>query len=126
MNFKDNYRKFLVIILLPAISWLFFNSVYYRHLHQLSSGITITHAHPYNKTTDDSSTCPFPSHNHTEDEYILYDVISNTIVPILFGLIGIIVIFKLIIEKRKLLLQEQIYHSDFYSHKNYRGPPVKF
>ncbi len=126
MKNSARLNKIIVFIVLPAISWLFFNSVYYRHLHELPSGITISHAHPYDKTSDNNSTCPFSSHDHTEDEYLLYDVMSNLIVPIVFVLFAIATFFTAIIQDYRFELKESIYQSEFYLYKNYRGPPAKF
>ena len=49
-----------VILLLGIIT---FNRTANLHRHYLGGGITITHAHPYDKSADSS---PFKSHSHGE------------------------------------------------------------
>ncbi|MFC2151058.1 hypothetical protein ACFLSE_00910 [Bacteroidota bacterium] len=120
------YKKLVVLILLPAISWLFFNSVYYRHLHQSTTGFVISHAHPFNKTTDNNTSYPFASHEHSKSEFVLYDIISNTILPVLVGLFILLLLFQILTERNNLVLQERIYKSDYYLLQNYRGPPSNF
>ena len=126
MDNINRYRKIIVLILLPALSWLFFNSIYYRHLHELPTGLTISHAHPYNKTTDGCSNTPYASHHHTEEEFVFYDIISNTILPVLTALFVSLLLFDKFFGKNKFVLQEKIYYSDYYLLKKYRGPPSFF
>jgi len=126
MKNVHRYKKLITLFLLPAISWLFFNSIYYRHLHEVSSGITISHAHPYDKAADNCSNTPFTSHNHTEEEFVLYDIISNTILPVLVVVFVTQSLFEKLIKAKRLILQEKIYYSDRYLIKKYRGPPTTF
>ncbi|MBU8893520.1 MAG: hypothetical protein KOO66_12130 [Bacteroidales bacterium] len=120
------HKKIIALLLLPAISWLFFNSVYYRHLHESSSGLIISHAHPYDKVTDRCSNVPYASHNHTEEEFVLYDIISNTILPVLVALFVSLLLFYKLIAENRFVLQENIYYSDYYLLQQYRGPPTIF
>ena len=124
MEIIHRYKKLIALILLPVLSWLFFNSIYYRHLHEVSSGLTISHAHPYDQATDGCSNIPYASHNHTEEEFVLYDIISNTILPVLIALFISLVLF--LIAENGFVLQENIYYSDFYLLQKYRGPPFTF
>jgi len=124
MKSSNNYRKLVLVILLPALSWLFFNSVYYRHLHKSASGITISHAHPYS-STDDYSDSPFASHTHTENEFILYDIISNVILLIVITAAITISFLKKYQPEYKLIVQERVGKSYHYLLQEYRGPPSK-
>lgn len=121
---NDTLKKIILIILLPALSWLFFNTVYYRHLHQLSSGINISHAHPYNKTNECTSD-PFASHNHTEDEYILYDIISNTILFTLIAVFISLLVFNNLVTDY-IIHEEKLQFQELYLLQKYRGPPSIF
>lgn len=115
------YRKILILILLPALCWLFFNSIYYRHLHELPTGITISHAHPYDKS-DDCLNTPFTSHTHTEDEFVFYDIISNIILLIIIsGLVLILFLEKLRDDIK--IVQGKIIKLNYYLLQKYRGPP---
>lgn len=121
MKFNIQYKKLILIILLPAISWLFFNSVYYRHLHKISSGIVISHAHPFSNT--DCANSPFSGHNHSENEYILYDVLSNSIIPILVGLFFGALLFLTVTDKLQSFPLENFYNCGYCLIRDYRGPP---
>ena len=122
MKSSYNFRKLVVLILLPALSWLFFNSVYYRHLHVTHSGITISHAHPYNNT-EDCSDSPFASHSHTDKEFLLYDIISNTILLIVIAAVISLLLLKISQPEYKLIFQERVDKSYHYLLQEYRGPP---
>ncbi len=126
MKIIHRYKRIIALFLLPAISWLFFNSIYYRHLHEVSSGLTISHAHPYDKSTNDCSNTPYASHNHTEEEFVLYDIISNTILHVLIVVIAAQLLFEKPIKEKRLIPQESIYYLDFYLLQKYRGPPTTF
>jgi len=117
-------RKLVLLILLPALSWLFFNSIYYRHLHQLSTGIIISHAHPYEKTTTNTPDSPFASHNHSDEEFFLYDTISNTILHFLFAFFGLLLLILFNVKKLKNHFQQKIYSQEAFLLQYYRGPPA--
>ena len=125
MDNINRYIKIFVLILIPALCWLSFNSIYYRHLHKLSTGLTISHAHPFDKAEDCSSS-PFASHNHTEDEYVLYDIISDTLLLIVIAAFASILFFEKLINKFLLLIKERFTKSYFYLLQEYRGPPYNF
>jgi hypothetical protein len=117
-------RKLVLLILLPALSWLFFNSIYYRHLHQLSTGIIISHSHPFEKTTKETSDSPFASHNHSEEEFFLYDTISNTILYFLLAFFGSLLFILFIVKELKNQFLLGDYTQDTFLLQPYRGPPV--
>ncbi|MFW5820201.1 MAG: hypothetical protein ACOCWA_02855 [Bacteroidota bacterium] len=49
-----------------------YSKAFYQHSHVLSDGSVITHAHPFNKSSDNS---PFKKHQHTSFElYVLENV----------------------------------------------------
>jgi hypothetical protein len=117
-------RKLVLLILLPALSWLFFNSIYYRHLHQLSTGIIISHSHPLEKATKETSDSPFASHNHSEEEFFLYDTISNTILYFLLAFFGSLLFILFIAKELKNQFLLGDYTQDTFLLQHYRGPPV--
>lgn len=121
MELIKKYQKFILVILFPALCWLFFNAVYNRHFHELSSGIIISHAHPYDKTQDCSS--PYASHSHTEDEFLLYDIISDTILFILLGGFLAVLLYELFFKKICYNLAEEIIDTSHPFILKYRGPP---
>ncbi len=119
---NNQLKKIIVMLLLPALCWLFFNSVYYRHLHKASSGVTTSHAHPYDKTNNCSNS-PFSSHNHTEEEFVLFDIISNTILLVLVTIFASLVLFDQLIKDFNFLIKDKLYKLDLYLLQKYRGPP---
>ncbi|NOQ24171.1 MAG: hypothetical protein GQ564_02315 [Bacteroidales bacterium] len=125
MKSSFNYRNLVVLVLLPALCWLFFNSVYNRHFHKSAIGITISHAHPYHKGEDCSNT-PFESHKHTENDFILYDIISNVILLIVITAGAFILFLKKLQPEYKLIIQERLDKSYYYLLQEYRGPPSNF
>ncbi len=71
-----NLRKLVLIILIPALCWLFYNQVANWHYARLPNGLMIEHSHPYNKHTA-SSHSPIPNHSHTKSELLHLDIISH-------------------------------------------------
>ena len=94
MRIKSGYKKALLLIVLPAVCWLFFNSIYYRHLHQESTGFYISHAHPYDIMGEKESESSIPNHEHSESEYFIINLFSNSILTkiiIFFAVCGVII-----------------------------------
>lgn len=123
---KDLLKKTTLLILLPAISWLFFNSVYYRHLHQSSTGFVISHAHPFSNSADDTANSPFASHQHNESEFVLYDVISNSISPTLVAVFISLLAFDNLLIEYEILTEKKLQKQELYLLQKYRGPPNNF
>lgn len=121
MKINRNIRRLVIIILLPALCWLFFNAVYNRHFHELSSGIIISHSHPYDKTKDCSN--PYASHSHSEDEFLLYDIISDTILFVLLGGFLTVLLYELFLKEICYNIAEEIIDTSHPFILKYRGPP---
>jgi hypothetical protein len=119
MHYFRKLDKYLLILLFPALSWLFINNSINGHSHRLKSGYIIYHAHPYKK--DNTGKSPFQSHNHSNRELFLLDLISN----ILF----ILAMPFFLSTVQKLSREIKIYYRhtspclDTYTSQNYRGPP---
>jgi len=62
----------LIVLLLPATVWLFYNTTVNRHIHVLSNGYVISHSHPFEKPPGDRED-PNP-HHHTKKELFLLDL----------------------------------------------------
>jgi hypothetical protein len=69
--------RILILIILPAVVWLFTNSVVNRHVHVLSEGYIVTHAHPFAKQQTDSKD-PNP-HQHNKNELFLLNLFDTYI-----------------------------------------------
>jgi len=73
--YKLRLLKSLLLALLPAVMWLFFNANVNRHIHMLSNGYMITHAHPFKEIPSNSD--PNKSHQHSRKELMLLSLISS-------------------------------------------------
>ena len=125
MGFKNlqwHLSENLFLLLLPAVIWLFLNASVNRHIHLLSSGCIISHAHPYEKTPSDP--IPFAKHDHTKTELFLLSLISNPVlwVTILF-FSGLFLTFFYRIVKINSNHPEPA--REYYRVNNYHAPPFQ-
>ena len=74
MERRDLFRH-LLLLLLPAVTWLFINATINRHDHSISNGYVISHAHPYEKTQENQD--PVQSHQHSGTELFLLSLVSD-------------------------------------------------
>lgn len=114
-------------ILLQLIVWTMFlmlfggewNKAAYRHSHILSSGIVITHAHPYNKGAGDSS---IPFHKHNSWTSLLFTM--NSFLPMASISINYFVTSATFIDI--FAYQEQIISVKFDHRFSERAPPSSY
>ena len=71
----------LILLLLPVVVWLFFNTTANRHIHVLSHGYVISHSHSFVKNQADSKDSN--PHQHTKKELMLLSLFSGVIFSIL-------------------------------------------
>lgn len=121
MHCFRHHSKYIIILLFPAISWLFINFAINGHYHKLSNGEIIYHCHPYKH--DKNKNSPFENHHHTESECLVIAQISNPLVSLFVYLILIgqfLLLCKeiIIIENLYILLRSYLYIN------NYRSPPI--
>lgn len=72
---KIRGNKYVVILLITALAWLFTNQAMYSHAHLLRGGQIVRHAHPY--TPDKNSHSPFQSHEHNSSVAFFLDLITS-------------------------------------------------
>lgn len=60
----------LSIMLIAVITALMINRIVYTHIHVLSNGSLVSHAHPFSKNAEGT---PDSSHRHTNIEFFLLD-----------------------------------------------------
>jgi hypothetical protein len=110
----------LILLLLPAVVWLFFNTTVNRHIHILSNGYVISHSHPFVKKQADSN--PSKMHQHTEKELLLLSLFSDPVVVIISLLIlrSFIQAFPQI-SRFRFTHQEPI--RKYFQVHNYHAPP---
>lgn len=121
MRYLRKYSKCFLIIIIPAICWLFINSFINGHYHKLNNGEIVYHCHPF--THNKNNTSPFEDHRHTESECFFLAQISNPLVILFLFLILIGQFITLCID---IILYRYSYHvmKSFFYDNNYRAPPV--
>lgn len=69
-------RKVLSVIMLLPLLLLFFNNTAFRHQHVLSDGTVIEHSHYH--PSDSKNPHDREDHQHTEKEFLLFALISDS------------------------------------------------
>jgi hypothetical protein len=64
--------RLLAWALLGLWALIMLNSVMYRHTHRLPNGKIVSHAHPYQKSSDGAT-----NHEHTDEELVLLQLIDG-------------------------------------------------
>lgn len=72
-------KKIIPLLLVLPMLWLFHNRMANWHFHELSNGIIIEHAHPYEKSPGTSS----ENHQHSAFEFLLLDLLFKAVYFIL-------------------------------------------
>lgn len=62
--------KTVALLMVTVIAMLTFNQSVNIHTHKLDDGTIVSHAHPYNKTSDSD---PIKSHHHTLTELLILE-----------------------------------------------------
>lgn len=65
---KNITIRIIVFIMIGIMGTMITNKAVYLHVHKLSTGEVVTHAHPYNKTQDSQ---PIKTHHHSSIEFLL-------------------------------------------------------
>jgi hypothetical protein len=122
MNCFRKYSKYFLILIFPAICWLFINSFINGHYHKLSNGEIIYHCHPF-KHNNKNNTSPFENHHHTKSEFFILAQISN---PLFLMFVILILIGQLIHSCVEILVSENsiLLLRNYFYNKNYRSPPA--
>jgi hypothetical protein len=109
---STKFSSYLILfILLPAMVWLFANTIVNRHIHVLSDGYIVSHAHPFNTP-----------HQHTKKELFLLDLFYI----IVFSSITILVI-RSFLSTCPLFIRFRVNHQvparKHYHVYHYHAPP---
>lgn len=84
---KNIYHLFIRLFFTGLVIFLIFNTVFFLHLHTLSDGSVVIHAHPYNDKPSGEN--EKTSHNHSFAEYLMVGVLNLVILftglALLFG-----------------------------------------
>ena len=110
-------KKIAIIFMIGIIGLLITNNVIFLHIHKLTNGYIVTHAHPFNRS-DDSA--PIKSHHHSKTELIF---LENLQLLFIFTLISLIVID--IAKKKSYVVINRVFYPQGYEILNFgRAPPL--
>lgn len=118
---KRDLSKHFLLLLLPAVVWLFINATVNKHIHYLSGGSIISHAHPYHKTP--SNPDPPGPHQHNGLELFLLSLVSDPaattsiVFLLLLFLLAVMLMFKPHFEVMAPT-------RNLYQVRNYHAPPA--
>ena len=113
---NDITLKLIVLLLISSFVLVFINNAVFYHSHKLANGEVVSHAHPYNKTTDSQ---PFKSHHHSKTELLFLQNIQ-----LLFASVFALTIGLLFFQKIKIIFPKNvIYNSKPLFNLRNRAPP---
>lgn len=108
--------KSVALLMVTVIAMLTFNQSVNLHTHQLADGTIVSHAHPYNKTSDSA---PVKNHHHTLAEFL---ILQHFEILFLSLFIAIVLLYTTQLVKRKT--QKEFYLKAHYIHyAPGRAPP---
>jgi hypothetical protein len=103
------------LLLLSFVLLLVNNAVFY-HSHVLANGQVVSHAHPYNKSSDKD---PIKTHHHSNAEFLFLDLVQLLFFLFLTG-IGLAVFSQKAPHFRK---KEELHPFGFFLNTRNRAPP---
>ena len=109
-------KKSFAFLLIAFVGLLVANEAVYRHTHHIN-GHTVTHAHPYDTSSDDQ---PSQTHRHSKAQIAFFNLLE-LLFPVFF-----LVFFTLSIPKplrRAVKNTITVYSSRILNHQG-RAPPV--
>ncbi len=115
--------RILVPVFLVVILCYVANATINQHYHKLSSGVILSHAHPYQNS--DNPGIPFKDHNHSSAEFIFLEQISITVFWI--SLIILLLTPSLGIFKELSVPVVHFFRKQYlYFLRNYHAPPFHY
>lgn len=116
MNTNRTIKKLILGAMILLMAALLVNKAVYIHVHVLADGSLVTHAHPFNKTSESS---PGQSHHHSSLELLILEGFELMIISALlaFSLLS----FARDVEKR-WFIQKQAYPVLLFLRRG-RAPP---
>ena len=88
INFHNTAAKAIVYLSIGILVLMICNQAVYLHMHKMADGKIIHHAHPFQKSDNES---PFANHHHTIAEIIFFENLTIFIPFVLFFLYIILV-----------------------------------
>ncbi|MCD4791612.1 MAG: hypothetical protein K8R54_00135 [Bacteroidales bacterium] len=111
---------YLFIGLIPFILLMFVNASVNKHSHKLPNGEIIVHSHPFQSSGTEA---PTSGHNHSEEEYLFYGLLSNMLnLTLIVSFILIVFINQSI--KKQLFFYEFQNDLRFLKTDRNKAPPI--
>jgi hypothetical protein len=121
MNMSNKHKRFLATIISWLLCFMFVlqltNRAVYTHSHLTRNGIVITHAHPFNKSSD---SLPYKKHSHADYEFFMFDQL-NVLILLTFVLYAF---YRVSQKKEHLIFNIKRHLSGFTRQKPGRSPPL--
>jgi len=119
---RSNIRDIFGGVLFLLISLLILNNSLFVHVHTLSNGEIITHAHPFFPKAESQETSG--NHSHNKNEIQIYNILNSTIfLVIIVFLLDFIINY--IISKKVLFFASILSTTNIFDLFN-RPPPLVF
>ncbi len=114
---KNITIKLVILLLTGVMGLLIANKATFMHVHKLSDGTIIVHAHPYDKSHDSK---PYKSHQHTKAEFIFFQNLE-----ILFLVVFLSLTLIALVKKEKVLFELiTIPDLSYINLRKSRAPPI--
>jgi len=109
--------KIVILLMTGVMCLLIVNTAIFLHVHKLNDGTIISHAHPYDKTSD---THPFKTHQHSKTDFLHIHTLE-----IFFPLVFLMLVL-IAFEKKISVLFDLIpaYYLAFFDSIKGRAPPL--
>ena len=107
----------LSLLLMVVFAFQVYSKALYQHAHKLADGSVVTHAHPFNKSNDNS---PFKKHQHASFEYY---ILENANLLFAISILSLLLIHM--IKKEGTLIIKLPEQKDIYiTTTSGRSPPI--
>lgn len=115
-SIKQGVVKFMAYLSIGLIFMLLANHAINTHMHVLENGFVITHAHPYDKASDNELP---KKHKHTQEELLFFSALS-----LFFAALLLIIAWKVReFISHSFIFQNQHYSITVSSRNSGRSPP---
>ena len=119
---STKFSRLLIFLLLPGVVWLFHNTIVNRHIHVLSDGYVLSHAHPINNTPGDWK--DLNTHQHSRKQIMLLDLFYMIIIS------GIsILVLRSFLRAFHQIIKFQVHHHvparEHFQVYHYHAPPFQ-
>jgi len=114
---KEIINRSFAWLLIISMGMLVVNKALFFHEHRLADGTIVTHAHPYDKSSDPE---PYKAHHHSKTELFSFCQMDNLF---FLGIVAIAIASALARPILLVFIQKAFAPVAIYGH-NDRAPPV--